>query len=376
MDDGEDVLELGGRRRPVLTGALVALVRAAAIGGYLALHDRGGSSHRVAARTAAPPSHPETLPAPSLSPSTPTLPPWPQVATACDGTTFVPIVHAEPLQARTDLHLLVGPRLSRADVDSGRITPVPGMPANRFAHSVVTTGSGTYAILDSCYVDGASNPATVIRVSGGARPQVVARGAYADLLGGGDHLWGVIWPADTNGSRLDPLDGGRPLRLPDYFQPLAGSGSLVVGQQFRAGGSDAPGVLEVIDPVSRAVRVRLGPASSVTVGSGLVVWSEAGCVHCAVHTYDYDPATGARTTLPRTLSADVGLWAGVISPDRRWIAFVRQSARPGPYAPDHPGNPNEVAVLDLRTGARRTVGGVLVWAKGLPGSPSPRTAAG
>jgi hypothetical protein len=49
------------------------------------------------------------------------------------------------------------------------------------------------------------------------------------------------------------------------------------------------------------------------------------------------------------------------------VAFTRQSPRPGPYETDHPGNPNEIAVLNLRTGALRTVGGVLLWSKAAPG---------
>jgi hypothetical protein len=297
--------------------------------------------------------------------TTPAHPPWPQVASGCGGSTFVPVVDAEPLRAPTGLHVLVGPRLYRVDVDAGRAKVPAGLPAGAFAGSVVDTGAGTYASLNSCDENGYDSPATVVRLPAGGPAQVVGTGPYGQLLAGGAHPWGVIWQGGATGRiTLDPLDGGPRLRLPRYFNPLAGSGTLVVGLQY-SGNPDRAGVLEVLDPGSGAVRVRLGRASSVAVGSGLVVWAAAGCSRCAVHTYAL--ATGARARLPRTLSIGVGLWGGAVSPDGRQVAFTRQSPRPGPYATDHPGNPNEVAVLNLRTGRVQSVGGLLLWSKAAPG---------
>lgn len=367
MSDGEDVLDVGGRRRPVLTGVLAALVLVAGIGGYLAVHDRGGGSpDRVAASTAGSPPPSTSVPQPSpTSPSSPALPPWPQVDAACGNTTFVPIVSTEPLRARTGLRLLVGPRLYRVDVDAGRAEVAAGVPAGEFAGSVATTGSGTYAILSRCDASTFGSPVTVVRLPADGPAQVVARGPYAQLLAGGDHPWGVIWPAESAGPiRLDPLDGGRRLVLPKNFEPLAGYGALIVGQQYT-GNPDVAGMLEVIDPASGQVRVRLGRADSVTVGSGLVVWMAAGCRSCRMYTYDL--AGGVRTALPAVFPAQDGLWGGAISADGAWGAFLRQSPSPGPYDMGHPGNPNEIVVLNLRTGALRVVPGVLLWNKSSPG---------
>lgn len=311
--------------------------------------------------TVLPPTATTTYPP---EPPSPSLPPWPQVDGACGSTAFLPIVSAAPLDEHTGIRAVVGDRLRTVDVDSGTVTSVAGLPRGQFAGELATAGDGRYALLTACQ-QATPAVATVVRLdASGARP--VARGPYSDLLSGGDHVWGAIYPNDSGPILLDPLDGRPRLPLPNGFAPLAGSGDQIIGTMTVPGkGSDGPFLIRRLDPVTGRASVTLGPASSVAVSAGLVVWTGIHCVHCPIRTYDL--ATGAQSLTRAVLPTSADLWSAVVSPDHRMLAFLEQRSTPARYDMDHPGNPNEIVVANLDTGAVQPVPGVTLWSKSFPG---------
>jgi hypothetical protein len=125
--------------------------------------------------------------------------------------------------------------------------------------------------------------------------------------------------------------------------------------------------VQVIDPTSGKVVKTLGEASSMSVSRGVVLWTDFRCPRGQCPLYAYDLAAGKRLAVAASLPVDTGLFAAVISPDRRSIAYVRQRSAPSQYEMDHPGNPNEVVTVDLDTGQSIVVPGVEIWSKSSPG---------
>jgi len=366
MED-EDVLQVGPprSRRPALVRVLAALAVAGVVAGYFLTR---GDQHRApeAAPSASSASPSEAVPSEAVPTGPPaTRPPWPQADGACGNTAFLPLVTAAPLRERTGLRLVVGDRLSSVDVDAGTVRQPRGLPAGSYATAVATAAGHTYALLVTCGA-GFGDPATVVRLDSSGVVRTVAHGRYGGLLGGGAHVWAVAWPGDGSTAVLDPLDGARTVRLPHNFAPVAAHGDLIVGETpdtATAGGSTQ--VVQLFDPsTGRTVRT-LGRASSIAAGAGMVIWAGANCGRCPVVSYDL--ATRTRTLLPFTVPGGLQLWSAAISPDRRFAALIRERSEPAPYDSDHPGNPNEVVVLDLRSGAVHPVPGLVLWTKSFPG---------
>jgi hypothetical protein len=369
MED-EDVLEVGRprRRNSALIRVLAVLAVAGLVAGYFLTrgdhHGAPTAAGSTSAATTGPASSAAVVPTGS-PPSQLALPPWPQADGACGNTAFLPLVTAAPLRQRTGLRLVVGDRLSAVDVDAGTVRPPRGLPAGSYATSVATAAGRTYALLVTC---GATfgDRATVVRIGGAGVVHTVAHGRYGALLGGGAHIWAVAWPGDGSTAVLDPLDGGRTVRLPHNFAPVAAHGELIVGETpdiATAGGSTQ--VVQLFDPSTGRTMRALGRASSIGVGAGMVIWAGTNCGRCPVVSYDL--ATRTRTLLPFTVPGGLQLWSAVISPDRRFAALIRERSEPSQYNSDHPGNPNEVVLLDLRTGDVHPVPGLVLWTKSFPG---------
>ncbi|MEO8888031.1 MAG: hypothetical protein ABI301_00965, partial [Jatrophihabitantaceae bacterium] len=319
MDDDEDVLEIGSRRapRPVLTRVLLALVLVGAVGGYVLVHDRRGHvAHQAGPTrtvTSAPVVVPPPIQAPTIAPSpTVSLPPWPEVNGACGNNAFLPIVATRPLEQNTGVRVIVGDRLSTVDVDSGTVTRRAGIASGVYAADVATATDGTYATLVKCQA-GQLFSATVVRLDPDGGIRAVARGPYAGMLSGGDHPWGVLYPADGS-TVLDPLDGGRPLTMPSDFAPAAGYRNLVVGSAVLLSHSSSvgPQAVQIIDPRSGHVVRTLGESSSLAVSRGVVLWADYRCPNgqCAVHAYDLATGTGIATAA--TVDRGGGLWSAVL----------------------------------------------------------------
>jgi len=326
MDDDEDVLEIGSREpRPMLTRVLIAAALLAVVGGYVVVHN---NRHRASPQAAPTRSSSAPTPVPELSSSVPTpvpaLPPWPQVEGACGSTAFVPIVSPKPLAQLTGVRLIVGDRLSTVDLDRGTVTPRRGLPSDEYAVNVATSAAGTYATLLRCQAEGVGI-STIVRLDPAGGVRVVARGEYAQLLSGGDHPWGVIYH-DDGSTTLDPLDGGRPRKAPADFMPDAAYRNLIVGATVldSDSSSEGPQAVQLIDPATDKVVRTLGAASSMTVSDDVVLWADAYCPGGQCPLRAYDLATGTGLPIAGSVPREAGVWSGVLSPDRRAFAYLRQ----------------------------------------------------
>jgi hypothetical protein len=275
-------------------------------------------------------------------------------------------VSAGRLAERTGIHVRTGGKLIRlVDVDTGR-SSTGGMDLtlapDEFVSQLMPAGSDTYALIVHCdYTRGSR----VLRIgSTGHASTVVAHAEIDRLIPGGDGGWGV----DNHGNAPDSavtliaLDGKRPIHLPMGVEPLAVHGNLIVGVQGRPDGapSNLADQLVLLDRATDAPRSILGSSYSSTVSAGLVLWTERACVAdhgCVVHSYDLD--TGRTVTRSYKLPANATLWDGVISDDRRAVAFQLPRDQPDPrYDSGHPAPPTDVAMFNLDTGALTVVPGV------------------
>jgi hypothetical protein len=352
----EELLDVGGRRRPVLVWVLVAVLVAGGLVTYLVTRS-GGGSRAVPAVTP-----PATTPAAS---GTPGLPEWPHRAAACGGLSFLPIVASTPLAATTGIRAVVGDRLTTVDLDTGSVRAATGLPSRLFASQTVTTAAGTFATLAGCDEE-LGGMVSVVRIDRSGVLHTVARGRFDLLLGGGNHPWGLTADEVGRHQRLYPLDGGRPSTLPDDFSPIAAWRDQLVGSVQAADDSDAPFGIRLFDPRTGRLGLALGPATSMSVDGSTVLWTGANCYgSCVVHRYDL--ATGKSGVTRQPADRVVSVWGAIVSPDGRTAAFVRPRATPGPYDQQHPGNPNEIVTVDLDSGAVHVVPGLVLWSKSAPG---------
>ena len=364
MGDEEELLELGSRRfRSPAARIAAVLLLAATAGGYVLLHDRPGASSRQQAGPSVTTATTPRIanPAVTSEASGPAVAPWPQRAGACGSTAFLPLVSAHRLDRRTGARVIVGDRLASVNVDTGAVRPAAGLARDEYASQIVTTGTGTYALVQPCGQP-IGTPARVVRVSASGAVQQIARGPYENLVGG-DRPWAVWWDEAADGTSVDALDGSRLRRLPATFGPIAGWHGYLIGTQSEPG--SPLGHIRGLDPRTGAVRLDLGPATAVTVGHGVVVWNDASCPGCRLHVFDL--ATGRRTVVRSAQHLLPSVWGGVVSPDGHVLAVVRESATPGPYEMEHPSNPNEIITVDLTTGTVTRVPGLRLWAKSMPG---------
>jgi hypothetical protein len=355
--------QLPMRRRQRFVTAIAAVCALVALGVV--------NHHRVRQRSAVQRAGGVSQSAPSSAPAAPAFPPstgrpWPTEPSACGGVAYLPIVSAGRLAERTDIHVRTGGKLLRmVDVDTGRsstgvlnLTLAP----DEFVTQLMPAGSATYALIVHCdYARGSR----VLRIgSTGHASTAVANAEIDRLIPGGDGGWGV----DNHGTAPDSavtliaLDGKRSIHLPLGVEPLAVHGNLIVGLQGRPDGapSNLADQIVLLDRATGAPRSILGSSYSSTISAGLVLWTERACVAdhgCVVHSYDL--ATGRTVTRSYKLPANATLWGGVISDDRRAVAFQLQRDQPDPrYDSGHPAPPSDVATLDLDTGALTVVPGV------------------
>ncbi|MDQ1741112.1 MAG: hypothetical protein QOE53_2764, partial [Pseudonocardiales bacterium] len=167
------------------------------------------------------------------------------------------------------------------------------------------------------------------------------------------------------------LPGPGVVRLPSGLTPIAVSGHQLIGLISTAAERRSPssGALVSYDLASRRLGSRLGRASSVTAGAGLVLWTEEPCTltaACAMHRYDL--ATGAQSVREYVLPVETSVAGGVLSPDRTLLAFPLAQIYEGPRTDAVGfGPPFDVAVLHLDTGALERVAGLTLPPTELPG---------
>ena len=362
----EEVLDVGARRRPVAVWVALGALAAGALGVYLVTRSSGGGNLAVGPTTSAP-SVSSVAPSTPSTPNTtvPVLPPWPQRPGACGDVSYLPVVSPKPLDRPTGIRAVVGDRLATVDVDTGRVQAATGLPNGQYATDVVTTAAGTYVLVGACDRT-VGDQVSAARVDRGGALHVVARGPYEYLVGGGNRPWAVTSDSTGEHETLRPLDGGRGHRLPDGFGTLAGFRDEVIGTTSVAGDPNAPFMIRAFVPLTGTLGLSLGPATSAAVQGNVVLWTPATCSgSCPIHRYDL--ATGRQGVTARPAHRVASVWGAVISPDGRTAAVLRPGATPGPYASDHPGNPNEVVTVDLASGAVVSVPGLLMWEKAAPG---------
>jgi len=301
-----------------------------------------------------------TTPSPQTGPASSTSPQWPQALGACGERALLPIVSAVPLREKTGLQLIVGDQLRTVDVDSGKVEPVAGftLAPDEVISQLATEGSDTYALIARCRP---TDTGRVIRIGPRGVPRTVASGHIHALLTGGSHVWAVSVTSSNNRAvSVDPLNGEPPLTLPVDFYPAGAYGDLLAGSQDAPPDSAPSQLLVLLDPKTRTVRSTLGRGGPIVVGAGLTLWSDASCQArgpCPV--YERDLASGRTSSHYYPLPADFYFSNGVISKDRRLLAFQLPRTTPDPrFTGDHPRPPADIAVLQLDTGALDVVPGI------------------
>jgi len=366
MAEEEEVLDLGPRRRPGALRFLVVLGLVAAVGGYLVVRDQDDdpASLHTAPTRALSTAPPTIVPPPDL---TADRPPWPRRAGACGGTSFLPLVSSRPLSGRTGIRAVVGDRLATVDVDTGAVHAAAGLPPGRYASEVASTAQGTYALLRPCGAQLVGAEARLVRLDRHGAVRAIARGPYDYLLSGGNHPWAVVSTESADRAWLDPLDGSRRRLLPAGFAPVGAQADVIVGTVSRPGTEPDPSfVIGVYDPRGGEIRLLAGPATSVALSHGLLLWTGLGCTSaCRLHVHDL--ATGRDTTTRRPVHGIASAWAAAVSANGRTAALVRPRSKPAKYDMEHPGNPNEIVTVDLVSGRSRPVPDLAMWSKSSPG---------
>ena len=274
---------------------------------------RAGPHSRAAAaggRSASAASAIVSVPSPSSSPARQ----WPHAAGACGSDWSLPIVSAVPLTTHTGLQVLLGGTMLRTvDLDSGRVTAVPGaaLRGDESVTQLAVSGSDSYALASYCR---GAHPARVIRVGPNGRADLVATGQLDDLLADDIRVWALTYPLDDT-------------------TPWA--------------------------------NLRLGYL--LAVGAGMLVWSDA-CPQptvCTLHRRGLSDRGDHRYLLPAGRRPSS---FAVVSPDGRLLAFLLQRAAADPrYDPGHPQPPADIALLDLDTSQLQIVPGLEFAPKTQPG---------
>jgi hypothetical protein len=124
--------------------------------------------------------------------------------------------------------------------------------------------------------------------------------------------------------------------------------------EVDAQGVGALGTMGIGDPATATMIRPFGSGSDVAASESKVVWLAGGC----------DPGPCLLSVSgPDGVATGQGLrgrrpWSGVLSPDGTQVAFrlTRTQGRLG----GHPGPPNDVAVLDIKTGKLRVLPGLVL----------------
>jgi hypothetical protein len=296
--------------------------------------------------------------------TTSATPPWPTAPGACNSDVDLPIVSSTPPSGQTGITVLLGGnQLRTVDFDSGRATAISQARLRQGEYVVdFPTASQTYAVVTTC---GAAGTRTLRIGVDGTISNVALPGSVDTVLADGADAWGVVPPsppsADNTPGYLMALDGGRRVRLPTNFYPIASVSGVIIGS---AGGT---GALLLVDAATGHVRGDVGKGELVAVGDGLVMWT-VGC----------DPSSDKPCTLYRRLVAGgttssyrlprpPGFAIGVLSPNGRQVAFVLERAGQDPrYQIGHPIPPSDIAILHLDTGRLEIVPGIETPAKMSP----------
>jgi hypothetical protein len=352
-----DVLEDGSQRPPLPrwvrgTAAAVLVVAAGAYG----VAEAGGGE-------------PSPGPSPSPSVSAPTAAgastaaPWRVRTGACGTQVRLPRSTARARPLRTGLRVLVGgAQLVHADVDTGTVTPVRGVPhpAASQVRRLAAVGDDVYVTLTPA-CEPPYRPAALLRLAGGTLPRRVdLRGPIDDVIAGAGRVWGVDHPAALSQQVVLRSPDGATVRLPAGIRPAGVTRSGVIGTtRTPTAATGSPGTILHVDPASgEASPLGLG-RRLLAVGADFVLWREYGCDqphHACLLRRSGVPGGQDRGSflLP---AGRVLLSQAVLDAGGRFAAFAL--ARPEEdhvRVGEHAGGPwTEIVVLDLDTGRLQAV---------------------
>ncbi|MGH3501370.1 MAG: hypothetical protein ACRDQA_10855 [Nocardioidaceae bacterium] len=360
MDGPDDVLEHGPerprRRRLPIALAAVAVLGLVAYGAV-----RLGGEGPGAGSGGTDPPRAVTSPAASPTES------WRTTEGACESRARLPIMRPTPrvLQQTTGLRVIAGgPKPAVIDVDSGRSTPLSGVPDGEHVDQLVRRGDKIYAVAEACYDqdDGNQSP-TVLRVRDHGTDRVHFAGPVGGLIAGPSGVWGVrLSEPGHKKTILRGIDGST-LRLPRGVWFAGVMQDAIVGEIMGNPDVDRLPALALFDPDTGKVRRRIPGASPLAVTDDFVLWTQncaspyttASSPPCVLHRAGPGVHAGRDDTytLPR---GRVPFGRGAVSTDGRFAAFqLGKTHQDGRYNMGHPGPPSQVAVLDLSSGKLQVV---------------------
>jgi hypothetical protein len=281
--------------------------------------------------------------------------PSPRVAgNACGGDIEQPLIDAAAAPPRTGLRILVGDRdLRLLDVNAGTTKVLATRPDRRSFTELTQTATQVLAVLrDPCSADGYGKGviAAVDPESGALTPRgagdVVLPGEPPSVLD--FDAEGSMAVRDLGRSTSTPVPPGWLLQARThngYFASVSGP-------------DNAPPSVGVGRPSSSGrLTTTFGSGNVVAASPELLFWLAGDCpgVHCLL--------TWTTTEGTNTAQAiDTYGWGGVVSPDGTKLAFRKQRAT-GQLG-EHPGPPNDVAIVDLGQGGPiRVLPGLVLPAK-------------
>jgi hypothetical protein len=262
--------------------------------------------------------------------------------------------------------LLGATQLRTVDFDRGRVMAMPKARPHADAFVVgLVASSQTYAVTAVCPSSGAGGRLRFLRIGADGSVSVVTLPDGTDVMLADDtYAWGVTLAGFLDNPHasgyLVPLDGGRRVRLPAGFFPdtfLQPRGVIVLVQPGPTG-PNTPHSLLLVDATSGGVRAHLGKGWPIAASDGLVLWA-SGCdtdsdTPCTLHSWSLTGGSTASYQLPRPAIEG----SGVISPDRRLIAFTVERPAPDRRFAGQPPLPNDIAVLHLDSGRLEIVPGI------------------
>jgi hypothetical protein len=306
----------------------------------VALAWRWNTSADQAAPSTTPSPSPSALPSPNTAPN------------ACGGDVEQPLIDAAPVPRGTGLRILVGNRdLRLLDVDAGTTTVLATPADGRSFTELAQTATRVVAVQrDPCSVDGYGKG-----VIGAVDPST---GAITPLGAGDAVLPGEppsVLDFDAAGE-MAVREIGNPTSTP--VPPRWQLHARTAGGFFTSvsGADNTQPQVGVGSPTTARLTTPFGRGTVVAASAETLFWLAGDCAASCM--LAWTTPDGTNTAQPISSFA----WGGSVSPDGMKMAFRKQ--RVSGQLGEHPGPPNDVAVVDLSSDQRPAiVPGVLLPAK-------------